>query len=70
MRPQGRVSRQQAEGLRSYYEAYYDDDGRLVTFVKHLEGNTVWTDTYEYRGKTLARRRLVKESGEVIEQRF
>lgn len=68
--PEQPVSHDAAIKLDTYYEAHFDDRGRLISFKKYFHGALEWADTYEYDGNRLALRRVSKPSGEVTEQRF
>lgn len=70
LRPVDTISLEEAKSRRAYYEAHFDGEGRLVRFVKYLDGQVDWSDTYQYVERRLVLRKLTKRSGEVVEQRF
>lgn len=70
LRPVDQISLEKAKSLRSFYEAYFDDEGNLISFTKHLDGEVEWVDTYHYDQRRLIARKMTKANGEVVEQRF
>ncbi len=47
-KPQEPLTKEAALARPTWYEAYYDDQDRLVRFEKYLEGELEWADRYEY----------------------
>jgi len=61
----------EAKSRNSYYVAYYDNDGRIISFTKYLGGKIEFDDKYIYDGQgRLVRRELTKSTGETIIQHF
>ena len=70
MKPEELIAEEDARTRKSFYEANFDDHGRLVAFSKYLDGVRIWSDAYEYEGTRLARRKLERASGDVTVQEF
>jgi hypothetical protein len=58
-------------GRKTYYEAFFDENGRLIRVCKYLEQSRDWEDVYYYSdsGK-LAKRVMTKSDGTSIVQHF
>jgi hypothetical protein len=58
-----------AKTSRTYYEAFYDSQGRLTRVSKFLDRKTEWVDEYSYApdGKTMTRI-IRKADGSQVEQ--
>lgn len=47
-KPVGSLEPDELEERTTYYEAYFDDRGRLVRFTKFYQGSLLWSDEYTY----------------------
>lgn len=47
--PVDEITIEKAEKLNSYYIAYFNDEGRIISFEKILYGKRAFTDHYYYR---------------------
>lgn len=55
--------------MKAYYVAYFDDDGKIVSFTKYLYGKFEFGDKYIYNSNgSLERREMTKYTGELIIQ--
>lgn len=46
--PVDEINYEEAGNLYTYYEAYFDDNGRIVSLKKYLKGKLEWSDKYQY----------------------
>ncbi len=70
-RPIGELTSEQAKSRDSYYIAYFNDNGAIVSFEKYLHGKSEFSDRYIYKADgVLERRELTKASGEITTQYF
>ena len=49
VQPAEPLSRVEALSRPTFYEAYFDDNGRIIRFVEYAEGNARSETTYSYR---------------------
>mgnify|MGYP001595550878 FL=1 len=69
--PVGELNPEEAKKRDSYYIAYFDDNGKIVSFSKYLYGKLEFSAKYTYTQEGyLERRELTKASGEVVIQYF
>ena len=69
--PSEPLSYEAALQRKSYYIAYYDKKGKIISFSKYLNKQMFSTDKYFYReAGTLKKREMIKASGEVTIQYF
>jgi hypothetical protein len=47
IRPTGQIELSEAMSLVTYYEAKYDDKGRLIKFIKHIQSGSIWVIAFE-----------------------
>lgn len=65
------LTQEKAKLRESYYVAYFDGDGRIVSFTKYFKGKKEFHDGYTYSsGGLLERREITKYTGEVTIQYF
>lgn len=70
-RPLGEIILEKAKSRDSYYIAYFNDDGNIISFEKYLYGKKEFHDQYFYKSNgTPERRELTKASGEIVIQYF
>lgn len=68
-RPVKEITANQAKALKAYYVAYFDSDGKIISFTKYLYGKFDYGDNYIYDAKgSLERREMTKYTGETIIQ--
>lgn len=46
--PVHEINYEEAGNLYTYYEAYFDDNGRIVSLKKYQKGKLEWSDKYQY----------------------
>lgn len=46
--PVDEINYEEAGNLYTYYEAYFNDDGRIVSLKKYQKGKLEWSDKYQY----------------------
>lgn len=70
-RPVGELTPEKAKSRETYYIAYFNNDGKIISFEKYLNGKKEFGDQYIYKSDgVLERRELSKASGEVTIQYF
>jgi Family of unknown function (DUF6156) len=70
-RPIGEITIEKAKNLDSYYIAYFNDKGKIISFEKNLYCKREFIDHYYYRADgTLERREGTKATGEITIQYF
>lgn len=70
-RPIGELTSEEAKVRDSYYIAYFDNDGKIVSFTKYLYGKFEFSDKYIYRSNgVLERREMTKSTGDIEIQYF
>lgn len=62
-KPRGSLRFDEAKKLVSYYEAYYDATGKIVSFTKYLNGQIEWADKYFYSSTGLLEKREMRKAG-------
>ncbi|MBI3755451.1 MAG: hypothetical protein HY265_04735 [Deltaproteobacteria bacterium] len=61
--PVDEINYEEASNLYTYYEAYFNDDGRIVSLKKYQKGKLEWSDKYVYSpAGTLENRELSMSS--------
>ena len=69
--PIKKLSEDEAKTRDAYYIAYYDKDGKIVSFTKYLYGKMEFDDKYFYGADgRIERRELSKSTGETAIQYF
>ena len=59
------LSKDEAKTRDAYYIAYYNEDGKIVSFSKYLNGKMEFDDKYFYGADgRIEKRELLKSSGE------
>jgi hypothetical protein len=48
-KPIGMIPLEEAKKLDAYYEAYFDNNGKVLSFAKYLYGKLKYKVTYSYR---------------------
>jgi len=67
--PEKEITPDKAKLLRAYYIAYFNEDKKLTSFTKYLDGKLEFSDKYIYNSKgSLVRREMTKYTGEFITQ--
>jgi hypothetical protein len=70
-KPYNEVTMEEAKTLNSYYEAYFDNNGKIILFTKYLNGEIEWSDKYFYTPDgLLGHREMTKANGEMQVQYF
>src|SRR3989338_8501544 len=46
--PVEEINYEEANNLYTYYEAYFDDEGRIILLKKYRKGKLEWSDKYVY----------------------
>jgi len=65
------ISADDIHGRRTYYEAFFDEDGRLIRVCKYFEGSYEWEDVYYYSSSgKLTKRVMTKSDGTSTVQHF
>jgi hypothetical protein len=69
--PKSVISIEVAKGLPAYYEAFFNDKGRILKFTKYLNGQIEFVATYNYQANgNLESGEIVKQNGEKTIQKF
>jgi hypothetical protein len=70
-RPTDPTSEAEAVHRQSFYRAEYDDQGRLATFTKIMNGQIQWSDEYRYwdNGK-LRERTMTRVDGSQVHEDY
>jgi hypothetical protein len=70
-RPTNELTPDAARTHDAYYIAYFNSDGKIVSFTKYLYGKMEFEDKYFYRGDgKIERRELSRSNGETTVQYF
>jgi antitoxin component YwqK of YwqJK toxin-antitoxin module len=71
VKPLKELTEEEADSRHGYYVAYFDKHGKLVSFIKYIEGRKDWQEQYDYQPNGKVRRRqMIKVNGEVTTQYF
>ncbi len=69
--PLKEISPEEAKLRESYYVAYFDDKGKIISFTKYLRNKKEFDNKYMYSSNgLLERREITKPTGEKIIQFF
>jgi hypothetical protein len=70
-KPVGMITLEEGKKLDAYYEAFFDDDGKTLSFAKYLYGKFKFKVTYSYRQNGVLEESSIEDSlGKITLQKF